>query len=60
MKTIEVVISPAGEVVVETKGYRGKECRAASRPFEEALGVTTNDRPTAEAALSSTMPTVKQ
>lgn len=60
MKTIEIVIDANGEVVVETKGYRGKECKAASKPFEDALGTVTKDDDTPEARLAPARQTVKQ
>jgi hypothetical protein len=47
-RIIEVVVSPAGETTVQTKGYAGADCLQASRFLEEALGVTANDRKTAE------------
>jgi hypothetical protein len=47
-KTIEVIVSPTGQIQIETKGFAGASCRDASRFLEEALGVKTEDRPTAE------------
>ena len=47
-RIIEVVVSPQGEATVQTKGYTGGDCLAASRFLEEALGITTGDRKTAE------------
>ena len=38
MKKIEVVITPEGKIVVETKGYKGKECLDASKALEHLLG----------------------
>ena len=48
MKTIEITISPRGETKVETKGFRGGECREASRFVEQALGQRTAETLTAE------------
>jgi hypothetical protein len=48
MKTIEVVVSPQGEVSVETKGFSGPSCREASRFIEQALGQRTGELLTAE------------
>ena len=42
-QTIEVVVSPLGEVKVETKGFTGSSCRQASRFLEEALGQATSE-----------------
>lgn len=47
-KTIEVIVSPKGETTVQTKGFAGQECLAASKLLEQALGVTTDDNKTAE------------
>ena len=38
MKTIEIVVDPKGEVIVQSKGFAGPSCRAASRFIESALG----------------------
>jgi hypothetical protein len=43
-----VVVAPTGATTVQTQGYAGADCRPASRFLEQALGVTTADRPTAE------------
>ena len=47
-RIIEVTVSPRGEAIVQTKGYSGGDCLAASRFLEHALGVATGDRRTAE------------
>ena len=47
-RIIEVVISPTGETTVQTKGYTGPDCLQASKFLEQALGVTTTERKTAE------------
>ena len=38
MKTIEFTLKPGGEVVIEPKGFVGKACLAATKPYEDALG----------------------
>jgi hypothetical protein len=48
MKTIQIVIDPRGNSVVETKGFAGADCREASRLLELALGEVVSDRATAE------------
>ena len=48
MKTIELIISPAGETVLQTQGYSGPECREASRFLEHALGTSTSEQLTSE------------
>lgn len=47
-RIIEVVVSPTGEAIVQTKGYAGADCLQASRFLEQALGVTTAEHRTAE------------
>jgi hypothetical protein len=48
VKTIEITVDEEGRVAVETKGFAGGSCREASRFVEEALGVKTAERMTAE------------
>lgn len=48
MKTIEVLIKPTGEVTVETKGFAGAACQAASRQLEQALGLKGREQLTTE------------
>ncbi len=38
-QVIEVIVSPTGQVRVETKGFFGSECRSASASLERALGL---------------------
>ena len=39
--TIEVIVSPMGDIVIEAVGFKGADCEAATRFLEEALGVLT-------------------
>jgi hypothetical protein len=48
MKTIEIVVSPQGEVSVQTKGFAGSSCREASQFIEQALGQRLGEQLTAE------------
>jgi hypothetical protein len=48
MTRIEVIVSPKGQVTVQTVGFAGPACRQASRALEQALGAVVSDRPTAE------------
>jgi hypothetical protein len=41
-------VSPQGETTLQTKGYAGADCLAASSFLERALGVPANDIRTAE------------
>jgi hypothetical protein len=47
-RMIEVLVSPTGEVSVQTKGYAGADCLQASKFLEQTLGVTSADRKTTE------------
>ena len=48
MKTIEIIITSDGQSRVETKGFQGAGCRAASQFLEKALGRTTSETLTSE------------
>ncbi|WP_425613530.1 DUF2997 domain-containing protein [Anatilimnocola sp. NA78] len=47
-KLIEVIISPAGETHLETRGFTGTACRQASLFLEQALGTKLEERLTPE------------
>jgi hypothetical protein len=47
-RIIEVIVSPSGEVSIQTKGYTGSSCQQASLFLEQALGVTTSEKKTSE------------
>ena len=47
-RVIEVIVSTEGETSVQTKGYVGGECLAASKFLEQALGVVSTEQKTAE------------
>ena len=47
-RIIEVVVSPKGETTVQTKGFAGSDCLQASKFIEDALGLASNDRKSAE------------
>lgn len=48
MKTIEIVVSPKGEIQLQTRGFFGAECREASAFLEKSLGLRTAERLTDE------------
>jgi hypothetical protein len=48
LKTIEILINAKGETTLETKGYAGSSCKAATKALEEALGVKSQEKLTAE------------
>jgi len=47
-RIIEIIVSPKGETKLETKGFSGSSCQAASRLLEQALGSRTGETLTAE------------
>jgi hypothetical protein len=47
-RVIEVIVAKDGGITIQTKGYSGSSCLEASRPFEHALGITTEERRTGE------------
>jgi len=47
-QTIEIIVSPAGESRVETKGFAGAGCREASLFIESALGKRVGEEVTPE------------
>jgi hypothetical protein len=48
IQIIEVIVSPQGETRVETKGFTGSSCRQASQFIEQALGIQSSEKLTAE------------
>ena len=40
--TIEVVVSPIGEVSIEAIGFKGADCEQATAYLEEALGAISS------------------
>jgi hypothetical protein len=46
MRIIEIIVSPKGETTVQTKGYSGSDCLAASKFVELTLGTTLADKKT--------------
>lgn len=47
-RVIEVIVSPTGETTVQTKGFAGSDCLQGSKWLEQALGVASGDKKTAE------------
>ena len=48
MKRIEIVVSPDGKTVIETRGFSGSSCQDATRFLEKALGERIGERLTGE------------
>jgi hypothetical protein len=38
-RTIEIIVSPIGEISIDAVGFKGPDCEKATRFLEEALGV---------------------
>jgi Protein of unknown function (DUF2997) len=43
VKTIEITVSVKGETRVESKGFTGNDCQAATRSLELALGARQSE-----------------
>jgi len=37
--TIEIIVSPKGDISIDALGFKGPDCQKATRALEEALGV---------------------
>ena len=48
MKRIEITVDPKGNTNVETKGFAGSQCVAASKFLKDALGTEASMRTTVE------------
>ena len=48
MKMIEIIVSPQGDTRVETKGFSGSDCQAASQFIEASLGLQCSEQLTKE------------
>ena len=48
MKTIDILVRPNGETILETRGFSGEQCQHASRFLEQALGHSIHDQRTSE------------
>lgn len=59
-QTIEIIVSPAGETRVETKGFAGSGCREASLFIESALGKRVGEELTPEFHQQTTNQHVQQ
>lgn len=48
MKSIKIVFAPDGTSTVEAFGFSGKECLAATKSIEEAIGKVGSSKPKPE------------
>jgi hypothetical protein len=60
VKTIEITISPSGEIRVATKGFSGSTCREASSLLERALGQREREELTPDFYEASPVATLEQ
>jgi hypothetical protein len=56
MSEITLLISPQGQITLQTHGFRGTTCQEASRVLEKSLGLKTNEQATSEMFQQQTMP----
>ena len=42
-RTIEIIVSPTGDISIDAVGFKGADCEKTTKALEEALGVV-NDR----------------
>jgi hypothetical protein len=47
-RTIEVMVSPAGEIRIEAVGFVGTSCQEATKALQQALGTTARFQPKPE------------
>lgn len=40
-RTIEIVVSPIGDIRIDAVGFKGSDCEQATKFLEEALGVVS-------------------
>ena len=40
-RSIEITVSPLGDISIEAVAFKGADCEAATKFLEEALGTTT-------------------
>ena len=41
-RTIEVIVSPTGDIRIDAVGFQGADCQQATQFLEEALGAPVN------------------
>ncbi len=41
-RTIEIIVSPAGDITINAVGFQGADCEKATKALEEALGAVSN------------------
>ena len=41
-RTIEIIVSPEGDISINAIGFQGPDCEKATRALEEALGAVAN------------------
>ena len=41
-RTIDIIVSPTGDITINTFGFHGADCEKATKALEEALGTLNN------------------
>ena len=41
-RTIDIIVSPKGDITINAIGFQGADCEKATRALEEALGAVSN------------------
>ena len=41
-RTIDIIVSPQGDISIDAIGFKGADCEKATRALEEALGVVSH------------------
>ena len=41
-RTIDIIVSPKGDITIHAIGFKGADCEQATRAMEEALGVVSH------------------
>jgi hypothetical protein len=56
MPEITLLISPRGQITLQTHGFHGTTCQEASRALEKSLGLKTSEQATSEMFQQETTP----
>ena len=59
-RTIEIVVSPKGDILIDAVGFKGTDCERATKFLEQALGVQAQKVRKPEYLQSTTTKTQQQ
>ena len=57
---IEIIFNTDGTSTMKVNGVKGKSCKELTKPFEKALGITTDDKTTPEYFQPENVQTIKR